>query len=188
LIFSNIVGEILPWKGLLKYCRAIQYIESNMLVDSGILFHVVGKSLNNCDYSNQILDIVSSLELLEFKGFISDMASYYESIDVVVHTSLNPDPLPTVILESLSHGNTVIASNVGGVPEILNGLTGNLILDPECSHQDLAKAIVNVSSYTNAYFSKLSTLNKEHISTYFSMDKQSSKFISLLSKVIAYND
>ena len=104
MIFTNIVGEILPWKGILKYCQAIKCIEQDKLVKNGTYFHIVGKALDNCNYSREIHDIVSYLEILEFKGFISDMDTYYESIDVVVHTSLMPDPLPTVILESLSYG------------------------------------------------------------------------------------
>ena len=177
-----------PWKGMLKYCHAIRHIERHKLVNNSTLFHIVGKPLDNCNYSNEILDIVHSLDLLEFKGFISDIPTYYESIDVVVHTSLMPDPLPTVLLESLSYGKAVIASDVGGVPEILKGLTGNLILGPESTYQDLAKAIVNVSNYSKAYFSKLSKHNKEHIKNNFSMDKQSSEFINLISKIIAYSD
>ena len=188
MIFTNIVGEILPWKGILKYCQAIKCIEQDKLVKNGTYFHIVGKALDNCNYSSEILDIVSSLEILEFKGFISDMDTYYESIDVVVHTSLMPDPLPTVILESLSYGKAVIASDVGGVPEILNGLIGNLILDPESTYQELALAMVNISNYSKVYFSKLANDNKQHIINNFSMDKQYSKFINIINKVVAYND
>lgn len=188
MIFTNIVGEILPWKGILKYCQAIKYIDQEKLIKNDTLFHIVGKSIDNCNYSSEILDIVSSLEILEFKGFISTMDTYYEYIDVVVHTSLMPDPLPTVILESLSYGKAVIASDVGGVPEILNGLIGNLMLDAKSTYQELANAIVKVSNYSNKYISELSEYNKEHIKNNFSMDKQTSKFINLINKVIAYND
>ena len=43
---------------------------------------------------------------------------------MLVHTSIYPDSLPTVILESLSYNVPVVSTDIGGSSEILNN--GNL--------------------------------------------------------------
>ncbi|MEN6292870.1 MAG: glycosyltransferase, partial [Methanobacterium sp.] len=55
------------------------------------------------------------------------VAEYYRACDVYVHPS-RMDTFPTTILEALSCGVPVIASNVGGIPEqIIDGKTGFLV-------------------------------------------------------------
>lgn len=63
-----------------------------------------------------------------FTGFRSDVARLMAAMDVVTLTSVAFDALPTVILESLSLGRPVVASRVGGVPEIIrDGETGVIV-------------------------------------------------------------
>ena len=55
---------------------------------------------------------------------------FYSRIDVAVFPTINHEPLGRVILEAYAHGKPVIASNRGGIPEIVdNGITGFLV-DP----------------------------------------------------------
>lgn len=58
-----------------------------------------------------------------FLGNIPDAGSYIEYADLFFLPS-NYEGLPIVILEALSFGRPVIASKVGGVPEILDGTNG----------------------------------------------------------------
>jgi glycosyltransferase involved in cell wall biosynthesis len=51
-------------------------------------------------------------------------------VDVVVQASVLPDSLPTTIIEAMAGGRTVVASAIGGCPELLdNGDTG-LLFEP----------------------------------------------------------
>ena len=57
-----------------------------------------------------------------------ELSSYYASVDVCVIPSLWEDPCPLVVFESLSSGTPVIASKIGGIPELVkNGVDGFLI-------------------------------------------------------------
>jgi glycosyltransferase involved in cell wall biosynthesis len=59
-----------------------------------------------------------------------DPADFYEQVDVVVIPSLWNEPFGRTAIESLAHGIPVIASNRGGLPEIIqDGVTG-MIIDP----------------------------------------------------------
>ncbi|CAG0983380.1 partial Alpha-D-kanosaminyltransferase, partial [Anaerolineae bacterium] len=63
-------------------------------------------------------------------GFRKDIPAVMGSLDVVVHASIRPDALPTVILEAMFMGKPVVASNVGGVPEIIEDGRSGFIVPP----------------------------------------------------------
>lgn len=67
---------------------------------------------------------------------------YFKS-DIVVFPSIYPEPLGRVSIEAMVAGKPVIASRVGGIPEIVeNGVTG--ILVPPSNPEALAKAIISL--------------------------------------------
>lgn len=67
-------------------------------------------------------------EILSFEGERSDMSEVYRTSDILVLTSKH-EGTPNVVLEALSHAIPVVATNVGGVPEVLNNRTG-IVVDP----------------------------------------------------------
>jgi glycosyltransferase involved in cell wall biosynthesis len=61
-------------------------------------------------------------------GFVDDVARVYGAADVIAVPSKQPDPLPNAALEAAASGCCVVASNHGGLPEILrDGETGLLV-------------------------------------------------------------
>jgi len=60
-------------------------------------------------------------------GFRSDIADVMSALDIVVHTSVRAEPFGRVILEGMLLGKPVVATDAGGVPEmIVDGETGFL--------------------------------------------------------------
>jgi glycosyltransferase involved in cell wall biosynthesis len=53
-------------------------------------------------------------------GHVDDVTNYVKDADIVVVPSVRPDPLPTIAIEAQCLGRAVMASNVGGLPEIVN--------------------------------------------------------------------
>ncbi|MEM1724611.1 MAG: glycosyltransferase family 4 protein [Desulfurococcaceae archaeon] len=54
-----------------------------------------------------------------------------KKLSIVVVPSLIPEPSPYVLVESMLYGKLIIASNVGGIPEIVsNSLAGVRLVDP----------------------------------------------------------
>jgi glycosyltransferase involved in cell wall biosynthesis len=60
------------------------------------------------------------------------VAQYYQAADLYVHSS-RIDTFPCAVLEALACGITVVATDVGGIPEQIKGLQG---LDIDCSHSN----------------------------------------------------
>jgi glycosyltransferase involved in cell wall biosynthesis len=73
-------------------------------------------------------------------GFVDDVTLVYGAADVIAVPSKQPDPLPNAALEAAASGCCVVASDHGGLPEILrDGETG--ILVPPNDPVALAEAI-----------------------------------------------
>ena len=64
-------------------------------------------------------------DLIEWRGFQSDVAAEFAAMDLFVLPSLFGEGLPMVVLEAMSFGVPVVATRVEGVPEaIVDGVDG----------------------------------------------------------------
>ena len=79
-----------------------------------------------------------------FLGQIShvELPLYYNMADVLVLPS-EMEGIPMVILEALACGTPVVASNVGGIPDVVIDHTNGIILD-DLNPKRLASAIIDV--------------------------------------------
>jgi glycosyltransferase involved in cell wall biosynthesis len=76
---------------------------------------------------------------VRWAGFRNDVDALLAGCDLFVHPTLD-DALPTVLLEAMAAGLPVVASSVGGIPEIVTpGVTGELV--PAGDANALARAI-----------------------------------------------
>jgi len=77
-------------------------------------------------------------------GFHSDLRKYYPHLDLFVQSSYT-EGLPNVVLEACASGVPVVATAVGGTPEIIaDGVTGRLV--PPGDAGALARAIADMLS------------------------------------------
>lgn len=63
---------------------------------------------------------------VHWAGYRTDVDAILAGCDVLVHPSLE-DAFPTVLLEAMAAGLPVVASSVGGIPEIVDPTTGILV-------------------------------------------------------------
>ena len=81
-------------------------------------------------------------EAVRFVGYRRDLDRIYPAIDLLVLPSLS-EGLPNVVLEAMAHARAVVATRVGGVPEVVDdGVSGVLV--PAADAPALARAIVEV--------------------------------------------
>jgi glycosyltransferase involved in cell wall biosynthesis len=78
-----------------------------------------------------------------FAGKHKNMRDVYLDLDIVLNTSIEPEPLGTTIYEAMAMGKPVIASRLGGSPEILdNGRAGFLV--PAGDSRELATLLAKI--------------------------------------------
>ncbi|MBI5308112.1 MAG: glycosyltransferase family 4 protein [Planctomycetes bacterium] len=134
VLLAGVIGFIMWWKGQEVFVRAIPAIARDF---PDAKFVIVGDIIFDSDLLVQESGMGGKVV---FTGLRTDIRDIMSDLDVVVHTSILPDPLPTVILEAMSVGRPVIASNIGGPVEIItSGLNGFLI--PPNDPAELARSI-----------------------------------------------
>jgi glycosyltransferase involved in cell wall biosynthesis len=63
---------------------------------------------------------------VRFLGYRSDVPTLLRAADLVVHTSLE-DALPTTLIQALAVGVPIVATDVGGIPDIVTPDVGRLV-------------------------------------------------------------
>ncbi|MDR0437868.1 MAG: glycosyltransferase family 4 protein [Bacteroidales bacterium] len=116
------LANIFPYKG---YFDMIPL--AKLLIKKGLKFKFV---IGGVDKTNgKFFEEIKKQNLdsfFDFKGYISDKATFFSEIDVFFLPSYL-EGLPTVLLEAVMYETPVVASNAGGIPEIIiNGETGYL--------------------------------------------------------------
>jgi glycosyltransferase involved in cell wall biosynthesis len=129
------VARLDPIKGLDVLVTAFREIAS---ARPDVDLWIVGDGPARAALEGQIaeLRLSSRVSLL---GARSDVADLLRSADVFVSSSLS-ECLPNAVLEAMAAGCPVVATAVGGVPEIVDARTG--ILVPPGSSADLAAAVL----------------------------------------------
>ncbi len=142
-VLIGAVGRLESWKGQHVFIRAAAEIAK---VFPNAKFVVVGgevKGRGREKYGETLRSLATKLKIdnkICFAGFRNDISSVMSSLDIYVHCSVEPDPLPGVVMEAMAMGRPVVGPNAGGVPEEIDeGKTG-LLYEPG-NHQDMANSI-----------------------------------------------
>jgi glycosyltransferase involved in cell wall biosynthesis len=138
----GVVGNIQEWKGQVVLVEAMARVVAAVPSVRGLIIGGVHRA--GADYHGQLERRIRELHLdrtVSITGFRSDIADVMNALDVVVHTSIRPEPFGRVILEGMLLGKPVVASAAGGVPELIrDGETG--FLTPPGDAAQLAQRLI----------------------------------------------
>lgn len=143
----GMVGIMTPWKGQDVFLRALPTVRARF---PGARFLLVGDEIyvteGHGGYRAQLVRLADALGVpsqVLFMGYRDDVHRMMAALDVLVHASIEPEPFGRVLIEGMAAGRAVIASNAGGVPEIvIHGETGLLV--PPGDATALAEAIIKL--------------------------------------------
>ena len=141
----GLIGRISPWKGQHVFLRAAALVHRHF---PNAQFVIIGSALFGEDkYEAEVRQLPSELgidHVVSFSGFVSDIPNAIADLDLVVHASTSGEPFGQVIIEGMAMGKPVVATNGGGVPEIVeDGKTG--ILVPMGDAAAMADAICEIA-------------------------------------------
>lgn len=153
LIFS-LFGRIKPEKGQWYLLEAIKKTDPKIL--SKAVFRVIGSPTlhGTVLYKSWLLEVEAlknshSLNI-EVIGFVNDISTYLNETDVVLVPSLMQDPFPTVILEGLSAGKIVLASNSGGSKESIQDGVNGILMDTDNAGR-FSELIISIIQHPDLY-------------------------------------
>ena len=133
------IGTILPAKGLdtlIKAFNRIKDVRAELKI-YGRLFPYNGFEF----YPRHIKKLVKNRNIKFMGGFDhKDIFDVFSEIDVLLFPSIWNENCPLTILEAFSTGTPVIASRIGGVPELVSDGLNGLLFNPE-DDDELSKKI-----------------------------------------------
>ena len=77
-------------------------------------------------------------------GYRDDVPALLRALDVVVHTSIEPEPFGRVVAEGMAAGRPVIATDAGGAPEVTGESGAAALLVPPGDVAAMAGAILQL--------------------------------------------
>ena len=127
----GLVGLLIPWKGQRLFLEAGQKLLSR--IPKLYLVMVGGTPETWRHYEQQLRTLAAEAPFSDrviFTGHVSDMASAYRALDVVVSASTSPEPFGMVAVEALALGRPLVAPAHGGAAETVDDGTTGLLFTP----------------------------------------------------------
>jgi len=177
------VARIIPYKG---HGYLIDVANELIKKSTKFKFLIVGDTLPSyVSYEKSVKQKVNDLGLenqIKFLGFRNDISGILKQSDLFIHPAIAPDPLPTVLFESLHNDLPTVATNLGGAIEILdNGNNGLLI-----PYNDPKKAANLINEYcTNTKLQKKHLENsKKNFKINFSSESFSKNILKEVNSLL----
>ena len=173
------VGRLVHEKGLEELIEAVGKTR-NLFPE--ICLRIVGDGPMRKDL-DLMIDNLSIREHVIFEGFRphSEISGYMDESDLFVLPSYS-EGMPLVVLEAMASGIPVIASRVGGVPEVIRDGFNGFLVEPKDS-EALAKRIEEVLSDRDL-LRKVSINAAATIRQGFSVEKAAEKISRLYERTL----
>ncbi|MCF7790920.1 MAG: glycosyltransferase family 4 protein [Victivallales bacterium] len=120
---GNIGAVVDNSKGHKNIVEAAEYFEKQ---NKDILFIVIGYGKDYDYYKNK----ARNLSNIIFIGYTENISNYIKNFDVFIFPSLS-EGLGSSIIDAMYHNVPVIASNVGGIPELVTDHKTGLLIEPD---------------------------------------------------------
>jgi glycosyltransferase involved in cell wall biosynthesis len=137
-----VISQLARWKGVHDVLTAAAIVRDRGL---DVRLDVLGAPIfGDTGYAQELRAQASRLGLdgvVHWHGH-TDPLPFLRSSHVLVHLPVEPDPLPTVLLESLAQGLPAVATRLGGIPEIVVDGSDGLLVDagrPDLAAEAIAR-------------------------------------------------
>ena len=182
-VIIGMIGRVNLWKGqsyFLKIASEIYKTHKN------VAFVMVGDAYPGYEYlydnikkyikTNNLQEVVYDL------GYRKDIPYLLASFDLFVLPSIQPDPLPTVVLEAMASSKPVIATAHGGALEmVLENETGmHIPWDDAFKAVDKFKRLIDDQEHRELMGNK----GRERVLNYFSESEYEKNIISLIKSTL----
>jgi glycosyltransferase involved in cell wall biosynthesis len=141
----GIVGRLAPWKGQHVFLEAF----AEAFRGTPVRGRVIGSALFGEDaYEQRLREQAERLGIasqIEFRGFREDVQVELGELDVLVHSSVIPEPFGQAVLEGMAAGIPVVATDAGGPAELITNGRDGILTQPGDAHE-LAETLRRLES------------------------------------------
>jgi len=174
---AGTVGRLVAIKDHETFFRAAARMLS---VRSELAFVVAGDGDRRRELEERAAHILG--DRIRFLGWVSDLPRLYAALDVVVLTSRN-EGTPTSLIEAGAAGKPVVATRVGGVPDVVrDGETGFLV--PPGSAEAVAGRTLDLLNDPDAARA-MGTAAREWVQERFSAERLADDLAALYRELLA---
>lgn len=171
------VAMLIPEKGIQHLIEAVSILVKEMVIPE-ILTLVAGEGY----YYQELIKLTKELgvnEQIQFLGRRSDIPTIIAASDIVVVPSIWDEAFGLIVIEAMASGRPVIASKVGGIPDIIDNEMDGFLSD----YNDVGSL---VSCIDNLFSNKL--LYEKFIKTgRIKVEKRFNLFESVVNAVNVYD-
>ncbi len=121
-------------------------------------------------------------QFCHFVGFRKDIRNIFQAMDLMVLPSLT-EGLPNVVLEAFACAKPVVATDVGGVPEIVEDGINGILVPPERSDL-LAEAVMNCLNSAERR-RKMGEAGYHKVKSDFSFESQTRKLEGIYEEILS---
>lgn len=167
--------------GTLSKVKGVEWlIRSFMNLDMNATLTIAGKG-ETAAYEDELKALAASDSRIRFSGYVKS-DEHYKNIHLSVIPSLWPDTFPTVAFESCAYHVPVIATNRGGLPEIIKDGVNGIIINPS-SQEVLENAILKL--YDNpSYLGVMARKSYIAVSSLLEYNRWVNDFISIVDNLL----
>lgn len=173
---------VMGFAGRYHTAKGYPYLFETMglLKNENIIFKIAGAgaSLDNPEVKALFEQYQLDPEKLQFLDQISDMPTFYQSIDAFLMTSIT-EGFPNVLVEAMASGLPCISTDVGDAKYIVQDL-GSIV--PPRNAQALADAILAYADKSEADKQALKKATRERIEQNFSIATVSRQYMQVWSQ------
>jgi glycosyltransferase involved in cell wall biosynthesis len=171
------VGNLYPVKGHFYLLKALKIIKKQF---HNIILIIAGRGNLLGELQKQASELNIHQNVL-FLGFREDIHAILHAADIFILPSIS-EGLPLAALEAMACEKPVVASNVGGIPEVvIDRQTGLLV--PARNPDSIAQK-VQLLLRNNNFASKLGKRGRIRAETEFSVTKMVGRYVSLYENAL----
>lgn len=177
------VGRVAPDKGLGDLIEAVKLcIEQKPRRE--VILKIVGWSSHNEEEKLRerikYLSIGKNVELCGTKRYGEKLFEYYKNADIFVLPS-HSEGTPRVLIEAMAFGLPIVATNVGGIPDVIEDRCNGILVNPR-EPIALSNAIVELIKNDDKY--KTISQNNIEKAKKYSVDNLTKEMLKFIGKYV----
>jgi glycosyltransferase involved in cell wall biosynthesis len=136
------VGRLIPTKRFDRFLGLLARLRLQR--EPRVTGLVVGSGPLEAELKRQAAQLELLPDTVEFRDAVPDMAEIYRTADILVLSS-DLEGTPNVVLEAMACGLPVVATRVGGLPEVVRHLETGFLVAPEGEDELLRSVLMLVN-------------------------------------------